>query len=54
MRLLDIAGRCPVHRTLERGAAVVTTLGTAADLPPGAERELAGQHLADMEAACAD
>jgi putative redox protein len=23
-RLLEIAGRCPVHRTLERGAAVVT------------------------------
>ncbi len=30
MRLLEIADRCPVHRTLERGAAVVTREADAA------------------------
>jgi putative redox protein len=30
-KLLELAGKCPVHRTLEMGAAVVTTLET---VPP--------------------
>ncbi|WP_372887338.1 alpha/beta fold hydrolase [Shimia sp.] len=33
-RLLEIADRCPVHRSLEQGAEVVTTLREAADTPP--------------------
>jgi putative redox protein len=47
-RLLEIADRCPVHRTLVRGFEIVTT----AD--PEERSEPAGQHLSDMEQACAD
>jgi uncharacterized OsmC-like protein/pimeloyl-ACP methyl ester carboxylesterase len=47
-RLLEIADRCPVHRTLDAGSGVDTTL---ADLLPPATAE--GQHLRDMEASCA-
>lgn len=49
-RLLEIANRCPVHLTLERGSDVVTIL---------AEQPLAGgldpepvEHMADMLEAC--
>lgn len=51
-RLLEIANRCPVHLTLERGAEVITTL--ANNLPPGPGEAPAGQHTRDMAAACAD
>jgi putative redox protein len=51
-RLLEIANRCPVHLTLERGAEVVTVL---------AERALSGgldpapvEHMKDMAEACRD
>jgi putative redox protein len=51
-RLLDIANRCPVHQTLERGSEVVTIL---------AQQPLAGgldpapvEHMNDMVEACAD
>lgn len=51
-RLLEIANRCPVHQTLERGADVITVL---------AEKPLAGgldpapiEHLNDMMEACQD
>jgi putative redox protein len=51
-RLLEVAERCPVHLTLERGADVVTVL---------AEQPLAGHldpepmgHLTDMTEACED
>ncbi len=47
-RLIEIADRCPVHRTLMRGFEIITTAG------PGQASEPAGQHLQDMEAACAD
>ncbi|ATI79985.1 OsmC family protein [Sphingobium yanoikuyae] len=43
-RLLEIADRCPMHRTLMKGASVVTT---EADMPTAA---LATSHMADMEA----
>jgi putative redox protein len=51
-RLLEIANRCPVHLSLERGAEVITIL---------AETPLAGgldpdprEHMSDMEQACRD
>lgn len=51
-RLLEIANRCPVHQTLERGSEVITVL---------AERALAGgldpeptEHMHDMMRACED
>ena len=44
-RLAEIADRCPVHRTLERGAAVETRSGEA--MPEGAT-ERPGQHARDM------
>jgi len=44
-RLMEIAGKCPVHRTLERGAAVETDLGEA--MPDGAA-DKPGQHARDM------
>lgn len=47
-KLLDIANRCPVHRTLERGFDISTDVGNA---PAGGEP--ARQHMIDMEAACA-
>ena len=51
-RLLEIANRCPVHETLERGSEVITVL---------AEQPLAGgldpaplAHATDMMTACRD
>lgn len=43
-RLLEIADRCPVHRTLEGGARVETALARAA-----APTEPAAAHAADLE-----
>ncbi|WP_372783970.1 OsmC family protein [Phenylobacterium sp.] len=52
-QLLQIAERCPVHRTLDRGADVRTALNPAAK---DAEPSLAtpSEHMRDMEEACAD
>ena len=50
-KLLDIAGRCPVHKTLMRGFEILSSVAPV-DLPGGGEPD--GQHLRDMEAACAD
>ena len=47
-RLLEIANRCPVHRTLERGFDISTEVGNG---PSSAEP--LGKHMIDMEAACA-
>lgn len=44
-RLAEIADKCPVHRTLERGAAMETELGEA--MPDGAA-DSPGQHAHDM------
>lgn len=50
-RLLEIANRCPVHRTLETGSEIITVLSRAE--PPALA--LAGEgHLHDMLEACAD
>lgn len=51
-RLLEIALRCPVHRTLERQSKIVTVEVAAFD--PAAGAEPPEQHLADMEAACGE
>lgn len=44
-RLVEIADRCPVHRTLERGAAMDTALG---DAVPDVAADTPGQHAQDM------
>ncbi|HYI65057.1 MAG TPA: OsmC family protein [Allosphingosinicella sp.] len=50
-RLLEIADKCPVHRTLVRGFEIVTAIGPGA-APPAVEP--AAQHEKDMEEACRD
>jgi putative redox protein len=51
-RLLEIANRCPVHRTLERGSEIITVLSAP---PPADTLALAGEgHLRDMLEACED
>lgn len=50
-KLLGIADKCPVHRTLVRGFEIVTQVGSDVTLPPA---EPAAQHERDMEAACRD
>lgn len=47
-RLVEIAEKCPVHRTLERGAAVETEPGEAM---PAEAADTPGQHARDMESA---
>lgn len=44
-RLVEIADKCPVHRTLENGAAMDTGLGEAM---PDAAADKPGQHAHDM------
>lgn len=51
-RLLEIAEKCPVHRTLMHGFEIVTRAGTLAGPPPLAS-EPASQDQRDMEAVCA-
>lgn len=51
-RLMEIAARCPVHRTLERGARVETRQVASMDGPPGVAT--ADQHARDMEADASD
>jgi putative redox protein len=50
-RLLEIAGRCPVHRTLMRGFEIMSSV-TPVEPPPTGEPP--SQHLRDMAAACED
>lgn len=50
-KLIEIADKCPVHRTLMRGFEIVTEVGAG---PAHALGEPAVQHERDMEAACAD
>lgn len=50
-KMLEIADKCPVHRTLMRGFEIVTAIGTGAVHPAG---EPAAQHECEMEAACRD
>ena len=50
-RLVEIAERCPVHRTLQGGAGIVTVVAEAIDESLGAEPIV--QHARDMHEACA-
>jgi putative redox protein len=50
-KLLTVADKCPVHRTLMRGFEIRTNIGTV--VPPLAA-EPALQHEQDMELACED
>lgn len=47
-RLIEIAERCPVHRTLEKGSVIETVAGEE----PKAVVEPPSQHARDMEEAC--
>ena len=49
-RLLEIANKCPVHRTLERGSDVVTTLALSPHLH--GPRPADDDHVRDMTEAC--
>jgi putative redox protein len=50
-KMVEIADKCPVHRTLMRGFEIVTSAGQLepAQIPAG---EQASQHERDMEEAC--
>jgi putative redox protein len=45
--MMEIADRCPVHRTLEAGARVVTS--SADQPPPAPAAETPAQHAMDAE-----
>ena len=49
-RLLWIAERCPVHRTLERGAEIATAFAPSEPEPTAG---VTPEHMRDMEQACA-
>ncbi len=53
-KLCEIADKCPVHRTLESGARVVTNVLADAVEPvdPATVAAVADEHFHDMEAAC--
>lgn len=48
-KLLEIADKCPVHRTLMRGFIIETSLGPTSEHPPG---EPSSQHERDLEQVC--
>ena len=50
-KLLTIADKCPVHRTLMRGFEIKTNIGTVV---PALQPEPVLQHECDMEEACKD
>ncbi len=50
-KLLEIADKCPVHRTLMRGFEIRTTLGPPDQHPSG---EPPAEHERQMEQACVD
>lgn len=52
-KLVEIADKCPVHRTLIRGFEIVTLAGTVAASSP-MPAEPAVQHERDMEEVCAE
>ena len=51
-RLVEIAERCPVHKTLDRGADVRTTLASP-EAPAAAVGDEGSEHMRDMEQASA-
>ncbi len=50
-KLIEIADKCPVHRTLLRGFTIATSVGSASEHPAG---EPPARHEREMEEACAD
>jgi putative redox protein len=51
-QLLSIAERCPVHRTLDRGSEVKTTIAaTATAMPSAPSSSVPPEHMRDMEEA---
>jgi len=52
-KMLEIADKCPVHRSLERGAAIATAFA-APPAPDPAALASPGGHEQAMEEACAD
>jgi putative redox protein len=50
-KLLEIADKCPVHRTLMRGFEISTSFGPPDQHPAG---EAPAEHERQMEQACAD
>jgi putative redox protein len=54
-RLIEIANKCPVHRTLERGSAVETRkVPVETEISEAPLAEPMEQHFVDMEKACVD
>jgi putative redox protein len=51
VKLLEIADKCPVHRTFMSGFEVVTDIGPPSEHPKG---EPPTRHEEEMEAACAE
>ncbi|HEY5006981.1 MAG TPA: alpha/beta fold hydrolase [Caulobacteraceae bacterium] len=51
-KLFEIADKCPVHRTLESGARIVTGELTPAPPDPAAVETAANEHFCDMKAEC--
>ena len=49
-KLLEVVSRCPVHKTIERGSEVVTSVVSAGDLLD--EAVFLCKHMRDMEQAC--
>lgn len=49
-KLLEIVSQCPVHKTIERGSEVVTSLVFSGDLMDKAVSRC--EHMRDMEQAC--
>jgi putative redox protein len=52
-RLIDVASRCPVHQTLDRGADMSTTLLPVGRPVPDTTKVLC-EHMKTMEEACED
>jgi putative redox protein len=52
-RLLEIAGRCPVHKTLDRGSDILTSLAPAVAADAAAAAGAGSEHMRDMEQASA-
>ena len=50
-RLMEIAQRCPVHLTFERGADVAARL-VPPQVPLDSETQTSGEHMKDMVEAC--
>ena len=49
-KLLEVVSQCPVHKTIERGSEVVTSVVSAEDLVD--EAVSLCEHMRDMEQAC--